>query len=134
MRRPALLTCLLLLAAAPAAVAQAAPRELPLTSDWQVRVEAAAPGLPQPAPPEETAEENAPLGAPGTPPGRAPQAPGEWRPARVPSVFNTRALPALYPGQVRRYRLTFTGPETPPGFRWLIEFESVRRNTGVFLN
>ena len=134
MRRPALLTCLLLLAAAPAAVAQAAPRELPLTSDWQVRVEAAAPGLPQPAPPEETAEENAPLGAPGTPPGRAPQAPGEWRPARVPSVFNTRALPALYPGQVRRYRQTFTGPETPPGFRWLIEFESVRRNAGVFLN
>jgi beta-galactosidase len=134
MRRPALLTCLLLLAAAPAAAAQASPRERSLTSGWEVRVEPAAPGLPQPAPPEETAEEDAPPSAPATPAGRAAQAPGEWRPARVPSVFNARAIPALYPGQVRRYRLTFTGPETPLGFRWLIEFESVRRNAGVFLN
>jgi beta-galactosidase/beta-glucuronidase len=49
-------------------------------------------------------------------------------------VFDTRALPALYPGQVRRYRISFTGPETPPGFRWLIQFDEVRRNAGVFLN
>jgi beta-glucuronidase len=49
-------------------------------------------------------------------------------------VFDTRALPALYPGQVRRYRLSFTGPDTPAGYRWLIRFDGVRRNAGVFLN
>jgi beta-galactosidase/beta-glucuronidase len=49
-------------------------------------------------------------------------------------VVDSRALPSLYPGVVRRYRLRFEGPETPPGFRWLIEFESVRRNAAVFLN
>ncbi len=35
---------------------------------------------------------------------------------------------------MRRYRLSFTGPATPAGFRWLLRFESVRRNAGVFLN
>ncbi|HZC13389.1 MAG TPA: glycoside hydrolase family 2 TIM barrel-domain containing protein [Thermoleophilaceae bacterium] len=49
-------------------------------------------------------------------------------------MFDTRALPALYPGQVRRYRLSFTGPDTPAGYRWLIRFDGVRRNAGVFLN
>jgi hypothetical protein len=135
MRRPALVICLLALGAMPAsAVAQERPREQSLLRGWEVRVEPAAPALPQPAPPEETAPEEAPPPAAPTPAGRAAQAPGGWRPARVPSVFDTRALAALYPGQVRRYRISFTGPDTPPGFRWLIQFDEVRRNAGVFLN
>ena len=105
-----------------------------LSSGWEVRAEAAEPAPSQPAPPEETAPEGAPAPAPATPQGPSPQTPGEWRPARVPSVVDPRALPSLYPGVVRRYRLRFEGPETPPGFRWLIEFESVRRNAAVFLN
>jgi hypothetical protein len=115
-----------------------AAEELPggstLSSGWEVRVEPAAPAPPQPAPPEETSPEDAPPPAPATPEGRAPQEPGQWRTARVPSVVDTRALPSLYPGVVRRYRLRFEGPDTPPGFRWLLEFESVRRNAGVYLN
>jgi Glycosyl hydrolases family 2, TIM barrel domain/Glycosyl hydrolases family 2 len=110
------------------------PRASTLSSGWEVRVEPAAPAPPQIAPPLETAPEAVPLSAPATPAGRAAQAPGEWRPARVPSVVDARALPSLYPGVVRRYRLRFQGPDTPPGFRWLIQFESVRRNAAVFLN
>ena len=63
-----------------------------------MRAEPAAPAPPQEAPPEETAPEAARPSAPRTPAGRAAQAPGEWRPARVPSVFDSRALPSLYPG------------------------------------
>lgn len=122
-------------AAAPAASAQSGvPGERPLSSGWEMRVEPAAPAPPQQPPPEETAPEAARPSAPPTPAGRAAQSAGTWRPARVPSVFDTRALPALYPGSVRRYRVRFEGPATPRGFRWLIRFESVRRNAGVFLN
>jgi Glycosyl hydrolases family 2, TIM barrel domain/Glycosyl hydrolases family 2 len=117
-----------------ALAADARPVASTLSSGWEVRVEPAAPAPPQIAPPEETAAEGVPPPAPATPAGRAAQAPGEWRPARVPSVVDARAMPSLYPGVVRRYRLRFQGPETPPGFRWLIQFESVRRNTAVFLN
>jgi beta-glucuronidase len=49
-------------------------------------------------------------------------------------VFDARALPSLYPGSVRRYRISFLGPPTPRGFSWLIRFESVRRNAAVILN
>ena len=94
----------------------------------------AAPAQPQPAPPEETAPEGAGPAIPATAAGVAAQAPGEWQPTQVPSVFDTRALPSLYPGQVRRYRLSFRGPRTPRGFSWLVRFESVRRNATVFLN
>jgi Glycosyl hydrolases family 2, TIM barrel domain/Glycosyl hydrolases family 2/Glycosyl hydrolases family 2, sugar binding domain len=114
--------------------ALALPRASTLSDGWEVRVEPAEPAPPQIAPPEETAPEGASPPAPATPPGRATQAPGEWRPAQVPSVVDPRALPSLYPGVVRRYRLSFQGPETPRGFRWLIEFESVRRNAAVWLN
>jgi hypothetical protein len=124
--------CLAVLCSASAADARA--RASALSSGWEVRVEPAAPAPPQIAPPEETAPEVAPPPAPSTPPGRAPQSPGEWRAVQVPSVVDTRALPSLYPGVVRRYRLRFNGPETPRGFRWLIEFESVRRNAAVYLN
>ena len=141
-RRSALALCLLALAAglsaAPLQAASAAEasslRARPLTSGWEVRVEPAAPALPQDAPPEETAPEDAAPSAPATPAGRAAQTQGEWRATRVPSVFDTRALAGLYPGQVRRYRLRFVGPQTRPGFRWLIRFDSVRRNAGVLLN
>jgi beta-galactosidase/beta-glucuronidase len=52
----------------------------------------------------------------------------------VPNVFNTNAVASEYAGSVRRYRLRFTGPPTPSGFRWLIHFESVRRAATVLLN
>ncbi len=94
----------------------------------------ATPAPPQPAPPEETVPEGAGPAIPPTAAGVAAQAPGEWRQTTVPSVFDTRALPSLYPGQVRRYRVSFRGPPTPRGFSWLLRFESVRRNATVFLN
>ena len=137
MRRPFVLVAsgVALSAAALAAPAlAAAPRELTLSSGWEVRMDVAAPAEPQPAPPEETAPEGAGPALPATAAGVAAQAPGEWQAAQVPSVFDTRALPSLYPGQVRRYRLSFSGPPTPRGFSWLVRFESVRRNATVFLN
>jgi len=112
----------------------APPRELTLSRGWEVRIAAAPPAEPQPAPPEETAPEGTGSAIPATPAGVAAQAPGEWRPAQVPNVFDARALPSLYPGQVRRYRVSFRGPRTPRGFSWLLRFESVRRNATVFLN
>jgi Glycosyl hydrolases family 2, TIM barrel domain/Glycosyl hydrolases family 2 len=125
---------LIALAAPAAALAQGAPpRERTLSGGWEMRVEPAAPAPPQEAPPEETAEGEAPA-TPATAPGLVAQAPGEWKRTKVPSVFDSRALPSLYPGQVRRYRVSFQGPPTPRGFSWLLRFESVRRNAGVILN
>jgi hypothetical protein len=136
MRRVSTLAASLIALAAPtAALAQGPlPRELTLSRGWEISVQPAAPAPPQPAPPEETAPEDAPPAAPATAAGRAAQSPGEWRQTRVPSVFDTRALPALYPGEVRRYRVNFEGPATPRGFSWLLRFESVRRNAAVILN
>jgi Glycosyl hydrolases family 2, TIM barrel domain/Glycosyl hydrolases family 2 len=136
MSRAAAITIGVLALALPAGASaqRAVPSEQKLSSGWEVRVEPAAPAPPQPAPPEETAPEDARASAPPTAPGRAAQSPGTWRAARVPSVFNTRALPWLYPGSVRRYRVTFPGPPTPRGFSWLLRFESVRRNAAVILN
>ena len=121
-----------LLAAAPAA--GEAPRPSTLSDGWEVRAEPSDPAAPQPAPPEETAPEGTPPVAPPVPAARAARQPGVWRAARVPSVFDTRALPDLFPGRVRRYRVLFDGPATPRGFRWLLQFESVRRRAEVFLN
>jgi beta-glucuronidase len=126
---------LIALAAPAAALAQGSPpRERTLSNGWEMRVEPAAPAPPQEAPPEETAPEGAGRAAPATPAGLAAQSPGEWERTRVPSVFDARALPSLYPGQVRRYRVSFKGPPTPRGFSWLLRFESVRRNAAVILN
>ena len=134
-RAAAITTALLaLLAAGPAAAAAALPAKRTLTSGWEVRVDPAAPAPPQEAPPEETAPEEAGAAGPRTPSGVAAQAPGPWQPTTVPSVFDTRALPALYPGSVRRYRLAFRGPTTPRGFSWLLRFEGVRRKATVILN
>jgi hypothetical protein len=99
-----------------------------------MRLEPSTPAPPQEAPPEETAPEDSGPSAPPTPAGRAAQTPGEWHPARVPGVFDARALAPLYPGSVRRYRLRFEGPPTVRGFAWLLRFESVRRSATVYLN
>jgi hypothetical protein len=135
LRLAAITTALLILGSPAVALAQrAVPQPRTLSSGWEMRLEAATPAPPQEAPPEETAPEGASASLPRTPAGRAAQASGPWRRAHVPSVFDTRALPALYPGTVRRYRISFEGPPTPPGFSWLIRFDSVRRNAAVILN
>ena len=123
-----------LLLASPAIAQPVVPKERVLSSGWQMRLDAAAPAPPQDAPPDETAPDGQASSLRRTPAGRATQVNGPWQPARVPSVFDTRALPSLYPGSVRSYRLSFTGPRTPRGFGWLIRFESVRREATVFLN
>src|SRR5687768_13902421 len=95
--RRTLLAAALGCAAAPCSAwaADAPPRAATLSQGWEVRVEPAAPAPPQEAPPEETAPEATAPPAPTTPAGRAAQAPGEWLPARVPGVFDPRALPGL---------------------------------------
>jgi beta-galactosidase/beta-glucuronidase len=118
------------------AVAAELPREQSLEGGWEVRAQQAAPAPPQPPPPVEGQPEGSPnppiAGLPsGT---RVAQAPPAWTAVNVPSVFNTRAVASEYAGSVRRYRVRFTGPPTPRGFRWLVHFESVRRGATVFLN
>jgi hypothetical protein len=118
----------------PVAAAAAPPRSQTLSDGWEVRSQAAAPAPDQPAPPLE----GQPEGVPGTPEAAAPGGQASqgtaWSAVRVPSVFNPTAVAGEYAGRVRRYRLRFTGPRTPRGFRWLIEFQSVRRAATVFLN
>jgi beta-galactosidase/beta-glucuronidase len=119
-----------------AAVAAELPRAQTLSSGWEMRGQPAAPAPPQPPPPFEGQPEGVP-GAPqatGAPGGRVSQAPSGWTQVTVPSVFNPRAVASEYAGAVRRYRLRFTGPSTPAGFRWLLRFESVRRGATVLLN
>src|SRR5215212_6211057 len=123
-----------LLLASPAIARPVVPKERVLSSGWEMRLDAAAPAPPQDAPPDETAPDGQASSLRRTPAGRATQVNGPWQPARVPSVFDTRALPSLYPGSVRSYRVSFAGPRTPRGFGWLIRFESVRRKATVFLN
>ena len=60
--------------------------------------------------------------------------PEVWRPTTIPNVFDPSAHGNLYAGQVKVYRLSFQGPRTPPGWRWLLEFEGVRRIATVYLN
>jgi hypothetical protein len=121
-------------AAFPAAAAAAPPRAQTLSSGWEVRNQAAAPAPDQPAPPVEGQPENVPGGGQSAPGGQVSQETTRWSPVTIPSVFHSQAVASEYAGQVRRYRISFTGPKTPRGFRWLIEFESVRRAATVFLN
>ena len=121
-------------AAFPAAAAAAPPRAQTLSSGWEVRNQAAAPAPDQPAPPVEGQPENVPGGGQSAPGGQVSQETTRWSPVTIPSVFHSQAIASEYAGQVRRYRISFTGPKTPRGFRWLIEFESVRRAATVFLN
>jgi beta-galactosidase/beta-glucuronidase len=132
--RRALAPLAVLLVAFPAAAAAAPPRSQTLAAGWEVRNQAAAPAPDQPAPPLEGQPEDVPAGSQTTPGGTAAQQSSGWSPVTIPSVFNTKAVASEYGGQVRRYRLHFKGPPTPRGFRWLIEFESVRRSATVFLN
>jgi hypothetical protein len=120
----------------PAAAAAAPPRAQTLSQGWEMRGQDAAPAPPQPAPPVEGQPEGVPAapGAVAPPGGLAAQQATSWSAVAVPSVFDARAVASEYAGRVRRYRLRFTGPSTPRGFRWLIEFESVRRSATVFLN
>jgi beta-galactosidase/beta-glucuronidase len=131
--RRALATVAALAVVFPAAAAAAAPRPQTLSQGWEVRGQEAAPAPPQPAPPLEGQPEGVPS-VPGAAPGGQTSQTTRWSPVTVPSVFNTKAVPSEYAGRVRRYRLRFTGPRTPTGFRWLIQFESVRRAATVFLN
>jgi hypothetical protein len=125
---------LLPLVGASAALAAAGPpRAASLSQGWEVRDVAGDPAQAQPAPPEESAEGEDP-GAPVVPPTQDPSQSFRWRGTTVPSVFDARVRPELYPGEVRRYRLRFPGPRTPPGFSWLISFGEVRRAAGVYLN
>jgi beta-galactosidase len=119
----------------PAAAAAAPPRAQTLAQGWEVRSQAAAPAPNQPAPPVEGDPEDAPTGDDGSAPtGSQASQNTQWNPVTVPSVFHGTAIASQYGGEVRRYRLRFTGPPTPRGFRWLINFQEVRRSAKVFLN
>src|SRR5215213_2992625 len=72
-------TALIALGIPSAALAQrAVPAEHTLSSGWEMRVEAAAPAEPQPAPPEETEPDAEGSSARLSPPGRAAQSDGPW--------------------------------------------------------
>lgn len=129
---PALAVLGVLLAAPAGATAADTPRVTTLNSGWESRSEAAAPAPDQPTAPEEsepgTGEQTG-----ATPAGHASQT-TPWQATKVPSVFDSRALPSLYAGTVRSYRVAFTGPPTPRGFSWHVHFDEVRRGATVFLN
>lgn len=118
------------------AIAAELPRGQTLSSGWEVRGQPAQPAPPQPPPPVEGQPEDVPAegGSARLPRSRAAQAPERWTDVTVPSVFNPAAVASEYGGSVRRYRLRFEGPRTPPDFRWLIQFEGVRRTATVLLN
>ena len=122
------------MAAFPAAAAAAPPRAQTLSQGWEVRSQAAAPAPNQPAPPLEGDPEDAATPEPGSAPSGQASQNTQWSPVTVPSVFHSTAVASQYGGEVRRYRLRFRGPPTPPGFRWLINFQEVRRSATVFLN
>jgi hypothetical protein len=119
------------------AAAQAAklPGASALSDGWQMRDVRSAPAAPQPAPPEETAPDSE-----GQQPGTIQPSPGvtdessPFHAVRVPDVFDAGALKPLYPGMVRAYRIRFTGPRAPRGFRWALRFDEVRRSARVYLN
>jgi beta-glucuronidase len=129
--RSALVCAILLLV--PGAAHAAAPQPVGLSGGWQVRDTTGDPAARQPPPPQEGTGGPA-AGTPSAGPTRDPSQFLQWHGTTVPSVFDTTAVPRLYPGEVRRYRLTFTGPRTPPGFGWRIAFEEVRRAASVYLN
>src|SRR4051794_10596440 len=107
----------------PGAAAAQVPHSMTISRGWEVREEAAAPGDPQQAPPEETAPDSAPPPAPPVvPKATAAQSTGTWHSTQVPSVFNPRPIPREYPGMVRRYRVTFTAPRAAQGFGFNVLF------------
>jgi beta-galactosidase/beta-glucuronidase len=127
----ALVACLALPAGASAAAKKPMPpKAFRLSSGWEVRDAAAAPALPQPPPPDESQPDAARTAKRIK--GKASQA-SDWRPVRVPGVFDADAAPALFPGTVKIYRLRFRAPKTK-SFKWAFRFEEARRRATVFLN
>ncbi len=57
-----------------------------------------------------------------------------WQPVALPNDFNPTVSPSGDRGTVGWYRLQFTGPAQPKDRSWSVAFESVRRNTTVWLN
>src|SRR5215211_4002113 len=53
---------------------------------------------------------------------QTPDDPRSWRPAPVPGVIEPAPLERYFGGTVAWYRVTFTGPPTPPGFAWALRF------------
>ena len=95
----------------PAAAAAAPPRAQTLSQGWEVRSQEAAP-----APPPAGAAAGGPARGRAGRAGhharaQASQQATRWSPVTIPSVFNTKAVASEYAGQVRRYRLRFTGPD-----------------------
>jgi len=120
--------------AAEAARGPMPPAPVALDNGWEIRDVGAAPAPPQPPPPEEGAPSpDSGLLPPATVRGRASQDEEGWEPTSVPGVFDARALPYLYAGSVKEYRLRFRGPRTR-AYRWALRFEQSRRRSTVFLN
>ncbi len=124
---------LLLLCPAAGAAAVAPPSAVPLSKGWQGRDQAGDPGTPQPPPPLEGTGGQSPGPPAGGQTGTPPQS-FVWSPTVIPSVFDANVSADRYPGEVRRYRISFRGPRTPRGFSWLMSFEEVRRAASVYLN
>ena len=120
------------MAATPKPVKPPKPFQLSAQGGWEIRDDAAAPAKPQPPPPDESEE-----GSEGAPQSRIRtqriREDGNFRPARVPSVFDVSVAPKLFGGQVKVYRLRFVAPKAK-GFRWALRFEQARRRTTVVLN
>jgi hypothetical protein len=119
-------------AAAPAKEADEVPKPVQLRTGWEIRDVSAAPAQPQPKPPEE-GQPSAVGASTDLLRSRASQAPSDWRPARVPGVFQGRARAAFFGGSVKLYRLRFLAP-VAKGFDWVLRFEQVRRRATVSLN
>jgi beta-galactosidase/beta-glucuronidase len=126
------------LAIVPGAATAATPRPSPsvppkpvqLRGGWEVRDLVTPPTPVQPGPPPETSPSSARA---ARLPGRAAQAGGGWRPARVPSTFEGLARAPQYGGTLKLYRLRFTAPDVA-GYSWAFDFEQVRRRATVSLN
>src|SRR5437773_2452867 len=86
--------CALLAVLLPGA-ASAMPRSVKLSHGWEIRGEEAAPAPPQPPPPEESTPAETSPSSPAVH-ARASQT-TPYGPTKVPGVFDSRALPFLYP-------------------------------------
>jgi beta-glucuronidase len=65
---------------------------------------------------------------------RTPGDASSWRNVQMPHVLEPAPLERHFGGGVAWYRLSFTGPPTPPGFGWGLRFEQARRSARVRLN
>ncbi len=108
----ALLTVVLLGAAAPARAA--VPGPVTLATGWQ-----------RLADPSDAGEaEGLPSGTQGI----------GWRAVAMPDVVDPDPDEAAFDGSVAWYRTSFDAPATPAGTTWAVHFEQVRRTARVWLN